>query len=731
MKISVVPTSNFVAYRIELDKTQQPVEKVPEPVNHIWIFDRSGSMYGLLNGLVEDLIKHVETLRDGDTLSLGWFSTEGTEFGFIFTGMTVTPASRTSISSTLRKYNSTVGLTCFSDILLEADKTVETLSAFPGAWNMMFMTDGYPVVRDRQREIHHVMNALGKLSRRLSSVLLVGYGDYYNKEFMAQMTEKVGGALVHSSHLEEFSNNMNAFVSGGAVATKRIEVPVPVAEPKMAIGLSNGQITVFPLDHKNTATTVALVPESTQFVYVLSDNNVIPDLTWYNTNVVSDLETYEMFSAFAYTALASGQADLALELMAETGDVALMERVINSWTNEEFAEAQRMVNKAIAQDTARYVKGVNKNYIPRVDAFCLIDALNMLMADENAYFYPKHPEFAYKRTGVPTKTRDGYPRFYADRDAACKFNTLTWNSSRLNLSVLAKITGTVDLPENCIHHGFGGATGVDRTFFCHQWRNYTLVKDGILNLNDIPASMSADSFAMLQMNGMINPEEHYNAGDIYIVKLNAVPIVNKMMAVAPKSTLYCDWLNEELTLEYAQKYLKHWLEELDPTGIMTKDVSEFSPQQEAYLATIGMKPDRTYSPPVDKEPAVDHYMARSFEVKIAKFSSAPKIDDVLKAISFQKQLTPSQDLMAQVIKAYEMRKLDTGGDPVVLANRVKTELETVKSQLKAVRHRIQTTRFAVLLCKQWFPDLTTRDGAEIDYLNKHFTFTIKEVEVDY
>ena len=47
---------------------------VPTPTNHIWMYDRSGSMYGELNGVVKDLKALARTLRHGDTVTLGWFS---------------------------------------------------------------------------------------------------------------------------------------------------------------------------------------------------------------------------------------------------------------------------------------------------------------------------------------------------------------------------------------------------------------------------------------------------------------------------------------------------------------------------------------------------------------------------------------------------------------------------------------------------------------------------------
>ena len=58
------------------------------PVNHLWIYDRSGSMTGLLPELTAQLIQLSKKLPKGDTLTLGWFSGEG-DFNWIFKGFKI------------------------------------------------------------------------------------------------------------------------------------------------------------------------------------------------------------------------------------------------------------------------------------------------------------------------------------------------------------------------------------------------------------------------------------------------------------------------------------------------------------------------------------------------------------------------------------------------------------------------------------------------------------------
>ena len=53
------------------------VDSINAPINHIWIYDRSGSMEGTLAPLCKDIVEQAKLLKKGDTLTLCWFSGEG------------------------------------------------------------------------------------------------------------------------------------------------------------------------------------------------------------------------------------------------------------------------------------------------------------------------------------------------------------------------------------------------------------------------------------------------------------------------------------------------------------------------------------------------------------------------------------------------------------------------------------------------------------------------------
>lgn len=63
-------------YTVQKLKTGDNIKSVTNTnqTNHIWIYDRFGSMYNTLLGLCKDMINQSQKLRIGDTLTICWFS---------------------------------------------------------------------------------------------------------------------------------------------------------------------------------------------------------------------------------------------------------------------------------------------------------------------------------------------------------------------------------------------------------------------------------------------------------------------------------------------------------------------------------------------------------------------------------------------------------------------------------------------------------------------------------
>ena len=247
-------------------KAEVTLSKVKTKTNHLFIFDRSGSMSWTLCDLIEDVIQQVAKIPDGDTFSAGWFSSKG-EFGWICKGLSVSE-NREALPAMLRKYNSTIGLTCYSEILQDTNQVVSDLSAISENNVLTFFSDGFP-----NQDTHSIINICKGLASKLSSVMLVGYGDWYGRELMAQMAQAIGGVLIHSSSIREFSTSFASFRENSLDVQPRVEFDVPKGAIKFITTIDkNGEVVT----HSVEDGTLFLSPDTEKILYFTEKECKVP-----------------------------------------------------------------------------------------------------------------------------------------------------------------------------------------------------------------------------------------------------------------------------------------------------------------------------------------------------------------------------------------------------------------------------------------------------------------------
>lgn len=722
---------NYVKINNGLYLLEQPVAKTNKKVtsqltNHIWIYDRSWSMSYELPQLCRDLITRAKKIPTGDTITLGWFSGEG-QFNFILKGFKVTEkADYRSLEQAINNNSRPVSCTCFSEILGATDRVIKDLSIFSHNFAFCFFTDGYPVVHNYSREIKAIKDAIAVISGRITSGLFVGYGNYYNKELMADMAERMGASLTHNGNLEEFNVALEGFIEDARDNDGKIAVKLEtnVTENDLIFGINGRQINVYKAEENK----IGFIPvrRGASNVYILT--NHLPR-GFHTAVAISENElsrptkkspTIAALYAAAFVLTQRTKADIALEVLGHLGDKYLIDQVSNSYTNEEYGKTEAAIRRAAVRPKNNRIKhGYDANYLPKEDAFCLLDVLNILMADKNAKFYPYHEDFYYKRIGGTTAPKEGYPQFDPNLNSSCYLNTLTWNKTKLNLSVLAKISGTIPLNKGYAEHGF------QKDYPTWVFRNYALVKDGFLNAPKLPVTISEESFNRLLDEGLINSCTGYFSDKIYSLHLDRVPVINRGIAKGNTSAkALCQKVEEEMELQAKLKVLGTKLKEVDPGVVIDSTLTE---DQRAFLTENGIG-NNGFAPPVKKLESVDSYIAKEFKIQAKGFSALPKISEVEGKVNANKKLRPVDTLMKSAIDAI--------GDEIPLIKSqkafvtfLKDLIDDYRSDLVKVRNGIQATKFAIILGKKWFDEFDSRENNSLEVNGKTFTIGVKEVEV--
>lgn len=749
-----------------------PTVEVRRPVHHFFIIDKSGSMWSTLPGLIEDLKKQVRNLKTGDSVTFGWFSSRG-ESGFPIKARTIVDEnSFRELDRLFDEHKEAMNLTCFSDSLAEVGKIVEETKFLDARNCLTFFSDGWANDRSVSEEHKLTREIMRGLFGKFELVLTVAYSDYADRAFLAEMAQLAGGECISSAYLHQFTDAIGRFIKRAEVSAPRVKIDLTGVRPEFVFcadgNPETGGITIYQPDDQGQVFISPNRDAGLDHLYLLvRDGQSLKNLPGYQfgefdlqraliventpddpfTNIFSDQNYCGLFSA-AYAAAVvlsqNGRQDEALDVLGFIGDRRLVESLGSAFTPSERANAEDDIRTAFFYEERRHTGGAAYNCVPAADAFCLLDLLAALSKDDQALFYPRHPEFKYRKIGRGGKPREGYPVFTPNPGVASRFEDFVWNKQFLNLSVRAKITGVVDLPEVVVVDQNGklcpdGTQALKRpdslpeTIETFQWRNYALVKDGFLNIRRLPVTCSPWAAVLFEKNGVWvwGEETTLDGKSFSVLQLDKIPVINKQIAENPPSAFELATLvYTEEVLKASMKVYKELRNELDPKKEIVQKTT-WTVEEQRFLTALGFSLDGSFSPPVEQAEATDHYDAVCFKIEIKGFSSLPKVADVRDRLKSGKPLTPAMRPMAECLKAFASQ---TEHDSVTGKIRwLDDRLSELKSVQTEVRIRIQKPKFAMLLGHKSFTDLTLGDDeTELplkDDLVAKISITKKQVKI--
>ena len=712
-------------------KTKKVVTK-KGPVNHLWIYDRSGSMSWALPELTKQLITLSKKLSKGDSLSLGWFSSEGGEYNWVFKGFRIVDNADYKMLETAIKNNShSIGCTCFSEILADTDTVIKDLTVLSKTFSFHFFTDGYPVVSNYRKELDDIFSAIKKIKGKIHTAMFVGYGHGYNKELLAQMAEKLGAMLIHSSMIPEYANSITKLITLTENSEPKEEVDPLVAKPLSVFTITDQGIVIYTPDDDGKL-YVSPSKASSTLVYYLSNEK--PNKKSWDKVETTDIgfgDDSDRLSKALYAAslvmTQQTKSDIALEILGKVGDKAIIDGLSNAFQVEEYGAVEETINKAIQDVSLRFSAGRDTNYLPPPDAFCVFDVLNTLLDDDDAAFFPYHEKFKYERIGVASIAKDEYSKFIADRTSKCPFSNLTWHESRLNLSVQTRVNGTVELKDR---EGITASSlGLFSPYSTFVYRNFSFVKDGHTHIGTFYITSSEETYKKFKNKGIVL-DDSFKSDKIYGVDISKLPAINRKIADGKTSaTDLAKAALQEHKLKAQIKALKY-LKGQEVPEVAGARQGDFTEEQVAFLKANGfsMERDGSYNPPTEKEDPKDFYMAKSFEIKLTGIATLPTVKKVQEKIASGKARTPSEALLEVGIDSWNNRK----GKLTRVEDKVTWFEGTIKDlqkQMKTLRALTQQNKFAILLAKKWFDEFSSRENCELTIDGVKCVFALGEEKV--
>jgi len=185
------------------DEVITEVKSVVVPkIHQIVIIDRSGSMYSLLDNLVDQLKSVVELMGKEDLISVVWFSSPG-QYKTLVKGAVKSP----ELIRKLDDLRISLGTTCFSEPIKEVADIVNDLRDMCPNISATLFTDGIPcgVPWGNVEEERRSLELVKSLNKDILSFNTIGYGNYYNVDFLKKLSAATEfGIFTHSSQISEY-----------------------------------------------------------------------------------------------------------------------------------------------------------------------------------------------------------------------------------------------------------------------------------------------------------------------------------------------------------------------------------------------------------------------------------------------------------------------------------------------------------------------------------------------
>lgn len=691
------------------------VEKIsPDSVvecgkNIIFAIDVSGSMYDELPKIRQQLKNRIPDLVGiNDTLSIIWFSGKS-QSGVLKEGVKVKNLMDIKmLNDAIDRFLVPIGLTAFLPPLELTESVISNLKSNGNAFSFIFLSDGY----NNDSSWSEVIKAVEGLESKVDSSTFIEYGYYADSDSLTEMSELMGGEKIFSKDFDSYSIDLEKIIQKKSSPRRSIDIS-PFKSEMMyqfvyTIDKTNESVNVFSTKGKYEV----LVPEDVDTLYFISKKPV--------SSEVAEINESELLSS-AYILSDRLRYSNVEDILIYIGDLSLINKFTGAFGKQKLNELKDELKELSFNTTNLYSLGkIPAGYSINPNQYCVIDLISDLQKGD-CYFYPYSKLFNYNRVSGKKVTKVeidesvkaamseakslteinkiiseiSAPEFvYPDNasEIPMSFNTLVWNQDRANLSVQTKLNGKVKLPKNDF-----GLTEVDSFIY----RNYTLIKDGIVNVSHIPVSLDDKTFNKLSSMGLLS-----DINGTILLNISSIPTVNRSMTIRPSAKKLAGLEFDLVRLQAHQKYLKHLKSELqEADGILNK--SNYPDDVYEWLKSVGITDNGGFSPKVESVESTDFYVSPVLKVKIEKTSTIPKISDFIAKVNSGKKLNIVESILKNRHEEFNDKYNSYNIDDIEL------EIKQVDKLRREYLVEIAKIKFGVILSRSWFKEFATLSENEL------------------
>ena len=710
------------SYRVSSAKTAS--QSVEVPVNHVFVIDCSGSMhYDLPKIRIQLKNKLPSLLKQNDTVSLVWFSGKG-EFGKLVEKVKVNDLNDLNrLSTAIDRWLQPMGCTGFVEPLHSVRELCDTNDVY----SMMFLTDGC----DNEWPRSQIIDASTELATLLANAVFVEYGFYCNHQLLTEMADATNGAVVFAEDFDKYDPIFDG-ICKRRITSRRIEVEVGSPVENFVWSCGDAGAITYKVDNGKV-----YVPEDVDEVFWFTDES--------DSTVTNWKALYQGLSALAL----NRRSEFVRKQLSDIGDVALYNKYSNAFGKQNLYDFAETLRKAGEDDKLRFTQGKQVGLQPKEDAYTVLNLLYDLkqgdaQVDMSKLHYNRigratemSAELSRKETEALTEsisssssireikeltdeavrlaTERSRMRFASSSNLA-KIGSFSYNETRPNVSMLFSLNGTVGLPSDA-------PSALPHDFPTTIFRNYTVIRDGLLNIEQLPVVATQNVIDKLKLNGVPMRQE---SDGTTIIDLRSMPIINAKMVKSVNAQSLADAIHENMSLKASVKVFKGFLEEVKPAEKSQDIKAKYGEEFAEYLKSVGIT-DSGFNPKTTLSKPTDKYMSVEFAVKFKGLSTIPSYNALLKKLSTGKPLTVGEQLLKPAYDECVKQKSALSESDFI--DWLEEQIRVSTEKANALYEKIIEDKFSIVIGQTWFGDLDVNNPTLVSN-GVPVTFEIKDVEVE-
>lgn len=700
-------------------------DKKRQSYHEINLLDRSGSMYSDLDKAVDVLISHAEMVRKVDGyLSVGYFASPG-QYKMILSAVKVTE----DVIKHLNTLRSTLGCTCFSEILKSAEDLVGQTVKVADLTVINLLTDGQAVVTDVRKELATCREIAARMGTKKIRLNTIGFGHYYDRDFLKDLaTASYDGRFVHVNDTSfEYADRLGQLLEESNDVLKcklvlKVDQDATFMYQSGKFVAKKGQVVVFDeltSDYAMHEFFIVTDDKLTGLHVELDDAQF--DLTP-KGKIGATTKTQAMYG-LAYMTYRDNDRLGAFQIAkSQLKDKYLTRMIGESLTNQEVGNTMNALYDATFMYDKRELEGkCGPSFMATGSKFSVLDVLASIASSESLF------AFNYDTPGVTAdfvKARDKYVTDYKrttrkvtdeqnsfTRKAGhltSDFDGLVFSEDRLNVSVRYTIEGTVELNKRAADR-----VGLDINHPSYMYRNMTIVKDGNLNHPVIEMHADPEIYKLLtEVNKTYKGFIRAQAGGTFLIDFSKLPLVKSTSVPEFDKNAIAEVTRELSRLAITQKGLKYALDELPDAVEKKGEFKSLTADQIKVLEDHGINYDGSYSGIANKAATADQsdsYQTREIKTQVVGFASLPSLNAIKKKLDANKKPTPSEQA---VLDAYTVAKDAVAGMSNAAARKyLRERIRTNRRELLVKRGELSSLKMTTVLNRAWF------DGIVLDEKN--------------